>query len=99
MKHPVSLAVAALLVGAQAAPAQMDHSGHGGTPPAQLGRVEFSTSCNAAAQQSIQRGVALLHSFWYEEAVATFRRAAGADAGCAMAQWGLATSYLHPLWA
>lgn len=99
MHRSTFLAAAALFLIAPAAVAQVDHAGHGGTPPAQLGRVEFGTSCNAAAQPSVERGVALLHSFWYEEAVTTFRQAAAADAGCAMAQWGLATSYLHPLWA
>ncbi|HWO88272.1 MAG TPA: hypothetical protein VNL98_03860 [Gemmatimonadales bacterium] len=43
--------------------------------------------------------MALLHSFWYEEAGRAFRAAAEADTSCAMAQWGLASSYLHPLWA
>ena len=68
-------------------------------PPSKLGRVHFPTSCNAAAARTIERGVVLLHSFWYEEAGKAFRDAAAADSSCAMAYWGQATSLLHPLWA
>jgi tetratricopeptide (TPR) repeat protein len=92
------LAAALFLVSARALPAQMEHE-HGGTPPATLGHVTFSTSCSAQAQPIFERGVALMHSFWYEEASRTFREAQAADTACAMAYWGLASSYLHPLWA
>jgi hypothetical protein len=34
----------------------------------QLGTVKFPTSCPAAVQKDFERGIALLHSFWYEEA-------------------------------
>jgi Tfp pilus assembly protein PilF len=78
--------------------AQMDMSEHGGKPPAHLGRVHFPTSCGAAAQQRVERGVALLHSFWYEEAGKTFAEAVTADSTCAIAYWGEASSLLHPLW-
>ncbi|HUS18200.1 MAG TPA: hypothetical protein VMZ25_00995 [Terriglobales bacterium] len=42
--------------------------------------------------------MALLHSFTYEEAGAAFRAVAKADSHCAMAHWGLAAAYIHPLW-
>ena len=77
----------------------MDMAEHGGKPPAHLGRVHFPSSCNAAAAASIERGVALLHSFWYEEAGQAFGDAARADSTCALAYWGEATSLMHPLWA
>ena len=40
------------------------------TPRAQtagerIGQVTFATSCGAAVQKPFERGVALLHSFWY----------------------------------
>lgn len=92
------LPAALLLVVARELPAQIEHE-HGGTPPARLGHVSFPTSCSAQAQPVFERGVALLHSFWYEEAARTFRDATTADTACAMAWWGLASSYLHPLWA
>ncbi len=88
----VALALAPVPVAAQ------DHEHHG-APPAAIGRVRFPTSCRAAAQPAFERGVALLHSFWYEEAGRAFRDAGAADTACTMAWWGLASSYLHPLWA
>ncbi len=33
---------------------------------AQVGIVHFPSSCLAAEQKPVERGVAMLHSFWYE---------------------------------
>lgn len=63
-----------------------------------LGTVEFPVSCTAEAQQSFTRGVALLHSFTYDESEEAFRAAAAKDAQCAMAHWGLAMTQYHQLW-
>lgn len=90
--------VAALALAARPLVAQMDMHEHVGAPPARLGRVHFPSSCSAPAAASVERGVALLHSFWYEEAGQAFRDAARADSTCVMAWWGEATSLLHPLW-
>src|SRR4051794_38345538 len=80
------------------ATAQEDHSHHqhGG---AGLGKVDFPVSCNAAAQKSMTRGVALLHSFGYEESRLAFYEAAKADPSCTMAYWGVARTWYHPIWA
>src|SRR3974390_1754980 len=72
---------------AMAASAQEDHSGHANAI-AGLGNVDFRTSCNQRAKQQMSRGVALLHSFGYEEARLAFERAASGDTSCGMAQWG-----------
>src|SRR6516162_3115632 len=64
----------------------------------QLGTVHFPVSCAAAEQKPFARGVALLHSFWYEEAEKEFADIAQDDPKCAMAQWGLAMSQWHQLW-
>ena len=45
------------------------------------------------------RGVALLHSFFYEEARRVFTEAAAKESDCAMAQWGVAMTYYHPIWS
>ena len=66
--------------------------------PERLGSVSFPTSCAPAVQKQFQRGVAMLHSFWYEEAERAFNDVATADPGCAMAYWGVAMSYFHPIW-
>ena len=66
---------------------------------AELGSVSFPTSTkNAAAQAEFERGVAALHSFWYEEAAAYFQRAQKLDPGFAMAYWGEAMTHNHPIW-
>src|ERR1700761_4415337 len=57
-----------------------------------LGTVSFPTSCTHSVQNSFVRGVALLHSFAYEEADQQFQKIAKADPQCAMAYWGQAMS-------
>jgi tetratricopeptide (TPR) repeat protein len=63
-----------------------------------LGTVSFPVSCSASVQASFNRGVALLHDFWYAEAQAQFERIAAVDPGCAMAHWGIAMSVFHEIW-
>jgi hypothetical protein len=87
-----------LMLSALLTTAQEDHSQHVHAV-AGLGTVDFPTSCNAAAQKLISRGVALLHSFGYEEARLAFIDAAKADPACAMADWGVARTWYHPIWA
>jgi tetratricopeptide (TPR) repeat protein len=57
----------------------------------QLGKVNFPTSCDPAVQQQFERGVAMLHSFWYSAAEKTFREVAEKDPSCAIARWGFAS--------
>ena len=64
----------------------------------QLGTVHFPISCAASEQKPFSRGVALLHSFWYEEAEKEFLQIAKDDPRCAMAHWGIAMSIWHQLW-
>ncbi|MGH9628608.1 MAG: hypothetical protein ACRD7E_09765 [Bryobacteraceae bacterium] len=87
-----------LILGGALAVAQEDHSRHEHAV-AGLGTVNFPTSCNASAQKWISRGAALLHSFGYEEARMAFNEAAKADPACAMAYWGVARTWYHPIWA
>ena len=67
-------------------------------PPDQLGKVNFPTSCSAAVQPAIEKGVALLHSFQYKESEQTFSDAATRDPKCAIAYWGKAMALYHQLW-
>ncbi len=64
----------------------------------QLGTVHFPVSCTSEAQKTFEKGVALLHSFWYEEAQTTFLNIEKQDPKCAMAYWGEAMSLWHQLW-
>ena len=65
----------------------------------QLGKIAFETSCTVEAGTLVNQGLGWLHSFEYQQAAQIFSRAAAADPGCAIAYWGVATSYYHPLWA
>src|SRR5438874_4324665 len=65
---------------------------------AQLGTVHFPTSCSTAMQKPVERGVAMLPSFWYEEAEKEFEQIEQDDPQCAIAHWGLAMSLWHQLW-
>ncbi len=71
---------------------------HEGLSPEQLGQVHFAVSCAPPVQKPFERGVALLHSFWYEEAEKQFTQIAKEDPTCAMAHWGVAMSIWHQLW-
>jgi tetratricopeptide (TPR) repeat protein len=60
--------------------------------PAMLGSVSIQTSCKPQVKEEFNRAVALLHSFWLDQAERSFRAVAMRDPGCAMAQWGVAMS-------
>jgi tetratricopeptide (TPR) repeat protein len=75
-----------------------DHHHHEDLTAAQLGTVSFPVSCAPSVQKPFERGVALLHSFWYEEAEKQFQQIAKDDPHCAMAHWGVAMSLWHQLW-
>jgi hypothetical protein len=64
-----------------------------------VGTVHFATSCEPRVADEFLRGVALLHSFFYEEARRVFEAVAAGDPSCAMAQWGVAMTWYHPIWA
>lgn len=58
--------------------------------PLKLGKVSFPTTCNRSVQPTFERGVALLHSFWFEEAEKAFRDVLAHNPSCAIANWGIA---------
>jgi tetratricopeptide (TPR) repeat protein len=59
--------------------------------PLKLGKVTFQNTCSKAAQPKFERSVALLHSFWFNEAEKSFREVLAQDPSCAIANWGIAT--------
>jgi hypothetical protein len=75
----------------QASPMQEQHE-HG-APTGRLGTVHFATSCNTAVSKDFDRGVAMLHSFWFSAAIEAFNGVLKTDPACAMAHWGLAMSW------
>jgi hypothetical protein len=92
-------ALLACLLAATAGAAQEKDQSHHHARSEKLGTVSFPTSCAPAVQPAFARAVALLHSFWYDEAEKAFNAVAAADPACAMAQWGVAMSLYHPIWA
>ncbi|HEV8110128.1 MAG TPA: hypothetical protein VGP97_21645 [Burkholderiales bacterium] len=65
-----------------------------GRPPEQLGKVSFPTSCDPKVQARFERGVALLHSFWFPEGRRAFLDVLEADPACSIAGWGLGVNRL-----
>lgn len=63
-----------------------------------LGKISFPNSGAPAAQPAFIRGVLLLHSFEYDDAIAAFREAERIDPGFALAYWGEALCFSQPLW-
>jgi tetratricopeptide (TPR) repeat protein len=63
-----------------------------------FGTLKMRISCAASVQVPFERGVALLHSFWYEEAERQFQAVASSNPRCAMAHWGLAMTVWRPFW-
>ncbi len=64
----------------------------------EFGKVEFSLSCDFQTREDFELGLALLHSFEYEEAEKAFVKVIDADPECPMAYWGVAMSNFHALW-
>jgi hypothetical protein len=62
------------------------------------GVVSFANSGAAEAQKPFLHGLALLHDFEYETAAKEFREAQKIDPSFAMAYWGEAMTYTHPVW-
>ena len=92
----VLVAVAAIAQAAEQKAAAVSHEhGYG----QKLGSVRFPTSCGKAAQERLDEGLALLHHMTYEDAGRAFAAAARAEPDCAMAYWGEAMTYIHPLWS
>jgi predicted Zn-dependent protease len=99
MKHLVCLLTfTCFLTLPAAADDDKNHPHHEDLTAAQLGTVAFPVSCSPAVQKPFERSVALLHSFWYEEAEKEFQQIAADDPHCAMAHWGIAMSLWHQLW-
>lgn len=64
-------------------------------PASQVGsaNVDFQTSCANSTADDFNRAVALMHSFWFAEAIDVFNEVLAEDGSCAMAHWGVALSH------
>ena len=69
-------------------------SGAIGQQDDKLGKLFFPTSCDPNVQAEFDRGVAMLHSYWFLIARRKFEGILQQDPACAMAYWGVAMDYL-----
>lgn len=100
MRSFARLAVPLIIVFSLAAPGVAQEAGehaHSGSEEG-LGRAHMDISCNPAVGAKFDRALALLHNFWYARALEGFLQVAHDDPECAMAYWGAAVTYNHPLW-
>jgi len=74
------------------------HPSSGVTDTTGLGSVNFPNSGKAAAQAPFLRGIALLHSFEYDDAAAAFREAQRRDRGFVVAYYMEAVTRRQGLW-
>ncbi len=86
------LAALVASLAATGVPAQHGHGSEG------VGTAHMETSCAPAVQVQFDRALALLHNFWYARALTQFQEIQKTDPDCAMAYWGAAMTYNHPLW-
>jgi tetratricopeptide (TPR) repeat protein len=95
------IALLAMLVCASATVAPMSTQAaaqRSGSATGGLGATHFPNSGAPRAQQDFLRGLLLLHSFEYDAARRSFQAARKIDPRFAMAYWGEALTYNHPLW-
>ena len=65
---------------------------------AEVGSLDFPTSARSEeAQRHFLRGVAILHSFGWKQAIEQFQAAQAIEPDFALAYWGETLSYNHPL--
>lgn len=90
----LSTTFAAAALGTAAAQHSHDEHSHDHHAPAtRVGKVHFETSCQPAVRDEFDRGVALLHSFWFSAAIDAFEGVLKKDPDCAIAHWGIALSW------
>ena len=79
-------------------PAVLAISGSSSIGAQELGSIDFPTSGSPAAQALFIKGVLLMHSFEYDDAREAFVEAQKVEPAFAMAYWGEAMTFNHPVW-
>jgi tetratricopeptide (TPR) repeat protein len=101
MRSLARFAIRFLIVFSLTAPGVAQEAEEHAHPPAAAegwGRAHMEISCSPAVATKFDRGLALLHNFWYSRALEGFRQVSTDDPECAMAYWGAAMTYNHPFW-
>jgi tetratricopeptide (TPR) repeat protein len=63
-----------------------------------VGKTDFGVSSNSAVNAQFNYALAMLHHMMYDHAEKEFLKVIEQEPDCAMAYWGIAMSYFHPLW-
>src|SRR4029434_7151160 len=93
--HTMLVVIVSLMVAlAGSRGAAHDPGNLSGPPGERLGTVTFPIACQPALQPPFERAAALLHSFWYLEALKAFTAVTQADPDCAIGYWSIAMSEL-----
>src|SRR5258707_3011893 len=92
-----SFVVGLLAAAGVALPASGGRAGAQSPVAVELGTINFPTSANPAAQAPFLTGVKGLYNFEFDIAAEAFRESQKADSGFALAYWGEAMSFNHPL--
>src|SRR5437588_13123599 len=85
---PKTLMLVAGIIAAQSSGASAQHD-------EKLGKLSFPTSCDPKVQAEFERGVAMIHSYWFLIARRTFEGVLRQDPTCAIAYWGIALDLLN----
>ena len=93
------LVLGSFVAAALALPTFGGHLGAQASVAGQLGTITFPTSAKPAAQAPFLTGTKALYNFEFDIAGDAFQQAQKADPNFALAYWGEAMSYNHPLWA
>src|SRR5688572_1252317 len=64
-----------------------------------LGKVAFPVSCNSEAAHFFEEGILLQYNYHWGPARKAFETAAGADAACGMAHYGIALTQMDNILA
>ena len=96
MRYRILLSV---LIGLSMTACDRSNNSEGGSYGEQLGTVAIPLDCSDEANSQVERGTALLHHMTYQGARQAFARASENDPECAIAYWGEAMTFIHPLWS
>jgi tetratricopeptide (TPR) repeat protein len=91
-----SLSLVIYVLGFCGVNAQHDHPYQ--VPEEGLGHAHIEIPCSPEASKTFDKGLVLLHNFWYSRALETFKQATVIDPECGMAYWGEAMTFNHPFW-
>ena len=93
-----NLAVSVLLMGGTVGLSHADENFDAGDLR-RSGTITLEVTIRPELEEEFETCVALLHSFFYDEARRRFAELGEHDPKCAMAHWGVAMTWFHPLWA